>query len=246
VDNRLHYLLTLFPPLPSPDEPLPVTLAEVVRHLRQQGGGDLAVLADLLEADAVLREALEEWIVNEAPLRSPPEGLPPRLESLFDNQLRESLGELAWVEAVLGAYGDLRREVGERLGSDLFWLWVSYDETLRRQLALHRARLGATGKAPDQEAPAPYGVRHEALVAADEWTASLERAKGGGESLDDVLEAEMALDRARLAFLEKETPRYAFTLDELVAYLLRLQVLERYQRLDPERGRALLKEVATL
>jgi hypothetical protein len=60
------------------------------------------------------------------------------------------------------------------------------------------------------------------------------------------MEAELALDRARLAVLEEWSPRYSFALDELVAYLLQLRLLERHQRLDGRRGRALLKEVAAL
>jgi hypothetical protein len=60
------------------------------------------------------------------------------------------------------------------------------------------------------------------------------------------MEAEVSLERAQLAFLEEESRRYSFTMDELAAYLLHLRLLERRQRLDRGRGRAMLKEIAAL
>jgi hypothetical protein len=60
------------------------------------------------------------------------------------------------------------------------------------------------------------------------------------------MEAEELLERARLDFLERENPRYSFSVDELVAYLLKLRLLERHRRMDPEKGRALLRGVAAL
>jgi hypothetical protein len=83
----------------------------------------------------------------------------------------------------------------------------------------------------------------EAALAA--WSAA--RSRGGdAERLGAAMEAEVSLDVARLAFLTRESPRYSFTMDELVAYLLQLRLLERHQHLDPQRGRALLREVAAL
>ena len=59
-----HLLLTLLPPLPPLGETPPLTLAEALGLLRQQGGADLELLAGLLEAESLLREALDEWVVN--------------------------------------------------------------------------------------------------------------------------------------------------------------------------------------
>ena len=83
----------------------------------------------------------------------------------------------------------------------------------------------------------------EAALAA--WSAA--RSRGADvERLGAAMEAEVSLDAARLAFLTRESPRYSFAMDELVAYLLHLRLLERHQRLDPQRGRTLLKAVGAL
>jgi hypothetical protein len=60
------------------------------------------------------------------------------------------------------------------------------------------------------------------------------------------MEAERLLDQGRLEFLDREAPRYSFTVDELAAYLLKLRLLERQRRQDPARGRELLRQAATL
>jgi len=243
VDTRLAYLLTLLPPLPPIGEPPPVTLAEALSLLRQQGGADLELLAGLLEAESLLREALDEWIVNPPGSRVVPPELPQPLRALFDEDLMAGMTEEAWVGSVRRAYLDLLSKAGHRLGSSLLSRWSTWEGSLRLNLARQRARLRGDRDDPEQGSPPDDDPALEAALAA--WSAARSRGGDAGR-LGAAMEAEVALDVARQGFLTRESPRYSFALDELVAYLLQLHLLERHQRLDRQRGRTLLKAVGAL
>ena len=119
VDTRLTYLLTLLPPLPPLGETPPLTLADALVLLRQQGGADLELLAGLLEAESLLQHALDEWLANPPGSRVVPGALPPPLRALFDDERMAGMTEEAWVGSVRQAYLDLLSEAGHRLGSTL-------------------------------------------------------------------------------------------------------------------------------
>lgn len=241
MDTRLTYLMTILPPLPPLGETPPLTLADALVLLRQQGGEDLELLAGLLEAEASLREALDEWVVNPPGFRVAPDDLPPTLRAHFDDERVAGMTEEAWVGSVWEAYLELLSAAGRRLGSDLLPHWSAWEGALRLNLAQRRARGDRDEAAPG---PAPQ-VDPEIEAALAAWSASRPR-EAAGRRLSAAMEAEVSLDRARLAFLAGQSPRYAFTIDELVAYLLQLRLLERHLRLDGQRGRELLRVVAAL
>lgn len=243
MDTRLTYLLTLLPPLPPLGETLPLTMADALVLLRQPGGTDLELLAGLLEAESPLQHALDEWVVNPPGSRVAPNTLPQPLRALFDEERVAGMTEAAWAGSVRQAYLDLLSEAGRRLGSNLLSRWSGWEGSLRLNLAQRRARLRGDRDEPWQGPPPEVDPGLDATLAA--WSAA--RSRGAdGERLEAAMEAEISLDRARLAFLEGESRRYSFAMDELVAYLLQLRLLERHQRLNPQRGRSLLKEVAAL
>lgn len=242
LDTRLTYLLTLLPPLPPLGEIPPLTLADTLILMRQQGGADLELLAGLLEAETPLHHAMDEWVMNPPGSRVPPSALPLPLRALFDEERLSAMTEEAWVGAVRQAYLDLLAEAGHRLGSTLLVRWSDWEGSLRLDLARRRARLRGDR---DEPGPGPPQVDPGLAAALAAWGAA--RSPGAEtERLAAAMAAEVSLDAARLAFLQGESPRYSFALDELVAYLLQLCLLERHQRLDRQRGRALLREVAAL
>lgn len=243
METRTTYLLTLLPQLPALGETPPLALADALRLLRQQGGADLELLADLLEAEPLLREALEEWVVNPSGSRTVPGDLPSPVRELFDEDLVRGLAEEAWVDAVWQAWFDLLSETGRRHGYGLLSRWAAWEASLRRQLARRRAQVRGDRDEPGEVPPPDVDPVMEAALAA--WSAAQLRDAAAGR-LDAAMEAEVSLDRARLAYLEGEAPRYTFALDELVSYLLRLRLLERHRLLDRSRGRTLLKEVSAL
>lgn len=243
MDTRLIYLLTLLPPLPPLGEAPPIPLSDLLALLRQQGGADLELLAGLLEAEPSLRAALEEWLVNMPGSRAVPGALPQPLRGLFDEERVAGIAEEAWVGSVAQAYLELLSEAGNRLGSTLLSRWAVWEGSLRRELARRRAGLRGDGAGPGQEPPLEMDPGVEAALAA--WAAALSRGADGGR-LGAAMEAEVSLDQERLAFLGRESPRYSFALDELVAYLLQVRLLERHQRLDRQRGRTLLQAAGAL
>lgn len=243
MDNRRYYLLTLLPPLPSLGEPLPITLSEALERLRQQGGRDLEMLADALEAEAGLRDALDEWVVNPPGSRAVPPALPPSLAALFDEERSAGFAEDAWISAVWQAWFDLLSRVGRSVGSRLLPRWAAWETALRLRLARARGLRDGEHHVAEAKGEREDGFDLAAILAA--WDATRERGKAG-KGLAAAMEAELVLEQARLDFLDAEAPAYSFTVDELAAYLLKLRLLERHRRFDPERGRALLRGAAAL
>ena len=241
MDNRLPYLLTLLPPLPEPGEPLGITLAEAIGRLRQQGGRDLEALAEALEAEALLRESLEEWVLGPPGSRMVPAALPAQLRALFDEARVAALAEDVWVDAVWKAWFDLVADAGRSSGSRLLPHWAAWESGLRQRLAANRgaSRAESPPAGPDGDDAPDLGR----LLAA--WDTARERGREG-KGLAAAMEAERLLEQGRLEFLDREAPRYSFTVDELAAYLLKLRLLERQRRHEPARGRELLRQAASL
>ena len=243
MDTRLTYLLTLLPPLPPLGETPPLTMADTLALLRQQGGTDMELLAGLLEAESSLQHSLDEWVVNPPGSRVVPGSLPQPLRALFDDELVAGMTEEAWVGSVRQAYLELLSEAGRRLGSNLLSRWSAWEVSLRLNLAQRRARSRGDRDDSGQESTTEVDPDLEAALSA--WSATRSRGTDS-ERLGAAMEAEVSLDAARLAFLTRESPRYSFALDELVAYLLQLRLLERHRLLDRQRGRTLLKAVGAL
>jgi hypothetical protein len=220
-----------------------MTMAEALGRLRQQGGRDLERLADALGSEAGLRDALEEWVLNPEGSRSVPAAVPPSLAALFEEGRVGGTGGVAWIDAVWQAWFDLQADVGREVGSRLLPRWAAWETALRLRLARSRGLSRSDGPAAESPEGREDGFGLDAVLAA--WDAA--RARGrGGPGLPAAMEAEELLEQARLEFLDREAPRYSFAVDELAAYLLKLRLLERRQGLDPEKGRALLREAAAL
>jgi hypothetical protein len=243
VDTRQYYLLTFLPPLPALGEQPAVTLPEALGRLRQQGGPDFELLADTLGAEDILRDVLDEWVRNTSGSHSAPAALPPFLTALFDEERIADFAEDAWVDAVWQAWFGEVAHAGRIIGSRLLPQWVAWETALRCQLARRRAGGGAEDEShvPLDEPGDPPGL--DAVVAA--WHAAREQGAAEGR-LPAAVEAELLLERARLDFLDAEDPRYSFSMDELVAYLLKLRLLDRRARLEPEAGRSLLRQAVAL
>lgn len=241
MDNRRFSLLTALPPLPALGEPLPITLAEALGRLRQQGGRDLESLADALAAEGLLREALEEWVLGPSGSRIVPVALPPTLRALFDEELVAGMPEDAWIDAVWQEWFDLMAAVGRSIGAPLLSRWSAWESAVRARVAVSRRPdrgEGAQSSPPGADDPAL-----DSLLAA--WDTVRERGREGRE-IAAAMEAEQILDEGRLAFLDDAALRYSFTMDELAAYFLKLRLLERRRRWDPARGREFLAQAAAL
>ena len=104
--------------------------------------------------------------------------------------------------------------------------WAEWDEALRRSQAFFRAaRLGRD--------TAPYADDGR----LDRHTRSLIQECVKDEN---PLAAEQALDQARWAFLDQLAATSAFDFTVVLAYLLKLRILERWQSFDAGKGETVL------
>ncbi|NQT76000.1 MAG: DUF2764 family protein [Candidatus Omnitrophica bacterium] len=112
--------------------------------------------------------------------------------------------------------------------SPTFKEWKLFARALRNEIARYRA--ARTGKDPLEHIrggnyPDPFvsGFAHWAVHE------------------DSPIEAELYLDRARWEKIEELEKGHYFDIDFLVTYALKLQILERWDRINSEGGMALLQ-----
>ncbi len=114
-------------------------------------------------------------------------------------------------------------EAGGRTGVPLLGEWARYEVSLRQALADVRAkRLGRASGREDLAADLGTG-RADVAPVVREWLHA-----------EDPLEGERRLERARWAWISERDDWFGFSRTELVAYALRLMLLERWRnREDP-------------
>ncbi len=110
--------------------------------------------------------------------------------------------------------------------------WKKFDTTLRNELSRYRA----SKKSKD----AAVYIRGEGyldpFLATEAHWAINEKSP---------LEAERFLDRFRWERIEELEKEHYFDIDYLIAYALKLQILERWQRIDSEGGMRLLQDLVS-
>ena len=143
------------------------------------------------------------------------------------------LGEDRWLTGVWRAYYRWLGQAGRSLGSSLLEEWAVFENELREELATHRLERSQASQAGGGVTAVPKGPRFAEVVSA--W-----------ERASDPFAGERVLDEARWEFLERRCGVFSFSIDECVGYVLRLRLLNRYQRLDRARGEQILREVAGL
>lgn len=125
----------------------------------------------------------------------------------------------AGAEALVG--DDPSRQIRRSRVLTAFYAW---EKALRNELVHLRAH--KLGKAPERF-----------LRPGDlEWDA-VRTAQGAAQS-EDPLEGELFIEREKWNFVERLETGHYFDLEALVAYALKLQILERRARFEAERGEA--------
>jgi hypothetical protein len=106
--------------------------------------------------------------------------------------------------------------------SPLLRAYYAWELSLRNELAILRAaRLGKT--------PERYLRPGE-----PQWDVS--RLAHSAAALESPLDGELLIERERWAYLERLETGHYFDLERIVAYVLKLQALERRARFEVERG----------
>ncbi len=115
-------------------------------------------------------------------------------------------------------------ELGQRRGSDLLVEYAISELALRNRLAAWRAgRLRLEAR--------QYHIPELDEAAAQQLSDSLDRLVAVWQSQSDPVEAARLLDSWRWDWIAERDGWYSFGDDELVAYALRLRLIERWQRL---------------
>lgn len=110
--------------------------------------------------------------------------------------------------------------------------YAAWEGTLRAELATLRA--GRLGRQADAKGP---------KAVLDDWSA-INTARSAFQA-QTPLEGELAIERARWAFIDSASPIQLFDFQGLCAYRLKLLILERLSALSVERGEAGYREVYT-
>lgn len=234
MSTRLYYLLAFLPPLPPLGDPPPIDMAELLRIVDQERISDARLLAESFNFQAQLMQAATIKLLgyssgDTAGTYSFGANSPPVVIDLFLRDPQE-IGEDIWLTQLWIEYLDFFDSVGKTLGSSLLSRWASWEKSLRSQLLAARTGAGLDARHKDL-ALGPHD--HRELIA--EWRAA-----------SDPMIGEKILDQARMDFIERESRRYSFGIDELAAYFLKLSLLNRHAQMDRQEGIKILEEVTAL
>jgi hypothetical protein len=238
MTNKFYYLLSFLPPLPSIGETPPITAEEVLKLVDQEKSKELKFLAEIFQLESLISRVAHRILTT--PLKDRPssllsiadfENIPPFLSEILARDPDEE-GEDKWMNQLQRAWFNYIEEMGKFLDSTLLKSWVDWEKSLRDQLTDARM-LGKKDLEIPKSEPIETRRNHQELIF--QW-----------RSAKDPMAGERLLDEARMQFIDDASKRYTFSLDELIAYLLKLGILSRYTRLNREEAMKLLKETATL
>ena len=100
--------------------------------------------------------------------------------------------------------------------------WYTWEISLRNQVVRHRA-------AQLQKDAGEYSIESEEIIGMED---TVKHAVDG----EDPLEKEKRLYEARWRYLEELGTNIFFTLESLIVYYMKLQLLEKLEQFDRERG----------
>jgi len=216
-----YYYLSALPALGGLGSAAPVGPAQLLEHVGEETSrgtliGTVFLLNDLLEREAFLAGEINQvdpavltvrQARNEAPL---PDFLAPSLPN--------DPGSLQ-ADALWDAYFHHADEVGRTLGSALLVRWIGFEAALRNALAEARAkRLEIEG--------ADYLVATDLAASSEDFSAILSEWAAAPTPLEGL----RVTLRARWDWLTVNDAWFSFSDDELVAYAVRLMLLEQWRR----------------
>ena len=222
MSEQYYYLLSALPQLGELGEAPPIEASDFIALLQGSEVPLRVTEAILLSDDLLQREAFlsgevdspktavltDEQARDEAPL---PDYLQPSVDTP-----RKITGDATWEQ-----YFRFAAEIGKQ-HSRLLSEWVSFEVTLRNQIALARAQsLGLEGQ--DYVVGGSLENEHENFsTLVNEWSAGMGRSP---------LAAQRVLDTARWEWLGDREAYFSFKIDELVVYAARLMLTRRWYRL---------------
>lgn len=226
MQTARHYYITTLPTLGELGSDPPMGLADLVEHAGEQKSWRehveaVVLLDDLLQREAFLAGEIEEvepavlslqQVQGEAPL--------PEMFSETDDRDRPNAIE---ADVLWERYFRYVHELGKSRDCAFLVRWVEFEVALRNGLATARAkRLGLDESAylvaPDLNAP-----DENLSLVQSEWEAATTPLAG----LRVVI-------RARWSWIEQHDAWFSFSVDELLAYAVRVMLLEQWRRTASE------------
>ena len=203
---------------------LPVSVPELLSHVRESGGPIELTEALVLEEDLRQREAFlagetkepdvavlsPEQAANEAPL-------PSHLVTEKDDSGEQAVS----VDQTWQAYYRFAAAVAKRSSSSFLKAWVSREVALRNALAEARAK-------KLQLDPEPYLVASDLADIDADFTALLSE----WQSADDPLAGLQVIERNRWAWLIENEQWFSFNDDEVAVYAAKLLALKRWRHVS--------------
>lgn len=224
MTTRLFYLLSLLPPLPALGEKPGTSFADIQRLVSTQDSKGVVETVRLL----VMEEQLHELTLRK--LQNPQTSLAAAYEEFPDsvrtalNHPNSATDEDLWLTEIWSQFFQHALALGQMISSGLLTRWATWEADLRRQFVMFRL---------SQTSDATFEFDHQRLI--ESWKAA-----------ENPMVGERLLDEARWSFIEQESRQYSFELDECIAYLLKLRLLVRYEKLDRALGVKILEEVTKL
>lgn len=242
--SPLYYLLTFLPPLPAMGEALPISFDDLQVCVDREQRPEVSRLIEAIRLEerieAFILKRFREAASSQAETAKPSElfPFPPEIAAVLSVDAAE-IGEDHWLSAIWREYYRWLGQVGRSGGSVLLAEWALFESELREELAAFRMARSTRSDAGGKDS---LGAG-SAMVADGPRFASL---IGSWARATDPFAGERLLDQARWTFLEERCGVFSFSIDECVGYVLRLRLLNRYQRLNRVRGEQILREVAGL
>ncbi|MGM0598687.1 MAG: hypothetical protein ACQETH_02605 [Candidatus Rifleibacteriota bacterium] len=235
MSNKLFYLMTYLPTLPALGQDLPEV--DALAKIRDESDEKLLLLADLLEAEEIIKQTGMQFFVLENKDFKPElsERLPENFVKLFYSF--KEVPEAEWLENIYFAWFALFIELSNSIKSDLLAEWAQWEYSLRLALKSERLKTENSNKSISTDENLLPGmsavIDHGSVV--ESWKA-----------IDEPMQAEKFLDQYRIDFLRNLGTQYTFAIEELIAYMLELRIHNRYARLSLDEGRKILEEVTAL
>lgn len=253
MKNNYYYLISGLPDIQPEDTKAPLTVDELWEQLSNQLyaedyellsilflPGDHENLLRLLNKEEISNPASGNFSIGflEEQIKGPQE-LPAYLQRFLENYQddREIYPELSWKDQLTRLYYE---HIDEVVRNDFLLQWIHFENSVsnievaytakRHDIDLSGAIIGnketldvlnkSNIKAAAEIHEVPYIDKIIRLCEAD-----------------NLKERETGIDRIKWDFLDDMTTFYDFTIEKILAYTLKLMMLNRWVQLSPERGK---------
>ncbi len=217
-----HFLLTMLPSPGKLGSAPPMGLSDLIEHVTEDSQWRKLVEAIILLDDLQQREALLAGEIEEVEpavlTLQQARGEAPLPEILVADVPRDQPGAIA-TDLLWETYFRYVHALGRAERSRFLVQWVEFEIALRNTLATARARRLGLAEGDYLIAADLAAENGEASVVVDEWAAA-----------PTPLAGLQAVIRGRWAWVDEHDGWFSFSVDELLAYAVRVMLLEQWRR----------------